>query len=471
MLMTKSRWHVLAGLSVCVTVPAAAQDSPTPKWAPGVDSIVRAEMARAQTPGAQVAVVQDGRIVYTKAYGVSDIESGRPVSEKTLFQVGSISKLTTAMLLAQLSAEGKVDLNAPISRYVPELAGKRVGAVTTHQLMTLSGGWIDLAEPNGNRDEGRLAEMARKQTDNILFTEPGSVYSYSNIGYGMVGYIAEAVVGRPFSILRDSVVLRGLGMPRATSRPWVAITYDFALGHSGPPGAAPTVVRPMPDNGVERPAGFLWSSAAELGRVAIALMNDGMVDGKQVFSAAAMRAMTVEYVLVPQSPPYRAGYWLNVGVVDGRRVWYGNGSVTGYVASMRMWPDQKLAVVVTSNRSPPQAAQPAAERVGALIGGFKIPVPVIYRPERDATPAERAQLVGRYGGGGTRRTNVEIAEVDGALELRLGPVRYPVRVTNTGDHIVLERAGAENLVYVIIRDAAGNVAYLHLNGRAFARQP
>jgi CubicO group peptidase (beta-lactamase class C family) len=469
--MTKTRWHLFAVCSACVTLPAAAQESATPKWAPGVDSIVRAEMSRAQTPGAQVVVVQGDRVVYTKAYGVSDIESGRPVSEKTLFQVGSISKLTTALLLAQLSAESKVDLNAPISRYVPELSGKRVGAVTTHQLMSLSGGWVDLAEPNGNRDEGRLAEMARKQTDDVLFTEPGSVYSYSNVGYGMVGYIAEAAVGRPFATLRDSVVLRGLGMPRATSRPGVAMTYDFSLGHAGPTGGAATVVRPMPDNGAERPAGFLWISAAELARVAIALMNDGMIDGKQVFAPAAIRAITTGYVPFPSSPAFRAGYWLNVGVPDGRRVWYGNGGVTGYGASIRMWPDQKLAVIVTSNRSPTQMPPPAAEHVGAFVGGFKAPVPVVYMPERDPTPAERAQLVGRYGGGGVRRAILEIAEANAALELRIGPVRYPVRLTSAGDHIVIERAGADNLVYVLVRDAKGNVMYLHTNGRAFARQP
>jgi CubicO group peptidase (beta-lactamase class C family) len=373
------------------------------------------------------------------------------------------------MLLAQLSVERKVDLNAPISKYVPELTGKRVGAVTTHQLLSLSGGWLDMAAPNANRDEGRLAEMAKSQTDDILFTEPGKVYSYSNIGYGMVGYIAEAELGRPFATLRDSVVLRGLSMPRATSRPLVAMTYDFSLGHAGPSNAPATVVRPMPDNGAERPEGFLWMSAAELARVPVALMNDGMVDGKQIFSPAAMHAITTGYIPYPPSPAFKAGYWLNIGVVDGRREWYGNGSVAGYLTAVRMWPDQKLAVVITANKQAPSIAS-IAQQIGALVGGFKLPAPAASLADRDPTPAERAKLIGRYGGG-PGRAGIEIAEVDGSLEFRLMTTRYPVRLSGTGDRIIMKRPGMDDLVYFLVRDDSGGVAYLHTNGRSLARRP
>jgi len=104
---------VIAAAMFAPLCASAAQDA-APRWFAAVDSVVRAEMARAQTPGAQIAVVQGDRVVYSKAYGVSDIESGRPVTDKTLFQIGSVAKLSTGMLLAQLATAGKVDLNAPI---------------------------------------------------------------------------------------------------------------------------------------------------------------------------------------------------------------------------------------------------------------------------------------------------------------------------------------------------------------------
>lgn len=447
---------------------ATAQNAGSPRWAPAVDSIIRAEMARAQTPGAQVAVVQGDRVVYTGAYGVTDAEAGRPVSDKTLFQIGSVTKLTTAALLTQLAAEGKVDLNAPISRYLPGLAGKRVGTVTTHQLLSMTSGMGNVGQPNANLDEGRVAEKVRDLSDDVLFSEPGAVYSYTNSGYVVAGYVAEVAAGRPFVPLRDSVVLRGLGMPRATSRTLVAMTYDFALGHVGREGSAPVVARPVPENGSERAAGFMWSSAAEVARLAIAFMNDGLVDGKQVFAASAMRAMTTPYAAFPSVAGRRAGYWLVIDTAGGRRYWYGDGGVIGYQSSIRMWPDQKLGVVVTSNRA--SVSAPAAEKIGALIGGFAPPASPVYRADRDPTAAERAQLVGRYSGG-AGGASFTIAETPGGLEHRILSFRYPVRLTADGSRIVINRPGTDDIVYLILRDEKGAVRFLHSNGRAFARLP
>src|SRR5215213_8678073 len=76
--------------------PAEAQSpAAAPPWAAAVDSMMRSEMAGAQVPGAQIAIAQNGRLVYTKGYGVADVESGRPVTERTLFQVGSVTKAVT----------------------------------------------------------------------------------------------------------------------------------------------------------------------------------------------------------------------------------------------------------------------------------------------------------------------------------------------------------------------------------------
>ena len=109
-------------LTIAVTLIAnhAAAQPGTPRWAPAIDSVMQLEMRRANTVGAQIAIVHDGRLAYTKGYGFADIELRRPVSEATLFQTGSVAKLFTGMLLGQLASSGAVDLRAPISRYVPE---------------------------------------------------------------------------------------------------------------------------------------------------------------------------------------------------------------------------------------------------------------------------------------------------------------------------------------------------------------
>ena len=240
MIRTVLRPVALAAIVAVVATPSSAQtqeSAPAPAWAPRLDSLVMSELARTKTPGAQVAVALDGHVIYSRGYGVADIETGRPVTPLTLFRVGSVTKMVTGVILAQLAVEGKIDLQAPISRYVTELAGRRVGAVTTHQLLTHTAGWIDNAVPYGRMGEGALGEVMREVTDTMFFTEPGRVISYSNPGYSMAGCVAERASGRRYGDLADEMVLRRMGMPHATFRPLRALTHDFSQGHIGQPAS------------------------------------------------------------------------------------------------------------------------------------------------------------------------------------------------------------------------------------------
>jgi CubicO group peptidase (beta-lactamase class C family) len=170
-------------------------------------------------------------------------------------------------MLAQLASEGTAGLHAPISRSVPELDGRRVGTATLHQLLTNSAGWAEWANPFGTTDEGAPARIFPFVSDTLVLLEPGRVYSYSNPGFSIAGYVAERVMQAPFADLSERMVLRKLGMPRATFRSLVAMTRDFALGHMIDSAGAATVVRPMPTNAAEYPAGFdadhQWAGGGE----------------------------------------------------------------------------------------------------------------------------------------------------------------------------------------------------------------
>ena len=183
----------LALLLLAPGLPAASAQS-TPDLAP-LDTLIVSELARTGTPGASVAVVVGGRIAYAKGFGVADVERGDPVTTETLFRVGSVTKMFTGALLAHLAEAGRIDLQAPISRYVPELAGKRVGTVTAHQLLTHTAGWLDNAVPYGRMGEGALGEVMTEVGDTLFITEPGRVLSYSNPGYSMLGFVAERAGG------------------------------------------------------------------------------------------------------------------------------------------------------------------------------------------------------------------------------------------------------------------------------------
>src|SRR5688572_24429354 len=255
---------------------ATAQQPVPPSWASAIDSMMQREMARTHTPGAQIAVVQRGRLVYTKGYGVADVETGRAVTERTLFQTGSVGKLFTGVLLAQMASHGTLDLHAPASRYLPEIAGRQVGRTTAHELLTHSAGWINSGNAWGRLDESALDDAHRNIGDTMLVTGLRGIYSYSNPSLAMAAYIAERAGGKPFAMLLDSILLRPLGMTRSTVRPMVAMTHDFSVGHLRAPGAsASQVVRPMPANAAHWGAGFMYSTTAETARLAIAMMDAG----------------------------------------------------------------------------------------------------------------------------------------------------------------------------------------------------
>lgn len=130
----------LVAASLLLATPVHAQQAGAPRWAATLDSAMNAELARTGTPGAQLAVVVGGKVAYSRGFGVADIETGRTVTAQTLFRVGSVTKMITGAALAQMSVNGAVDLQAPIGKYVPEISGKRVAKVTTHQLLTHSAG-------------------------------------------------------------------------------------------------------------------------------------------------------------------------------------------------------------------------------------------------------------------------------------------------------------------------------------------
>jgi CubicO group peptidase (beta-lactamase class C family) len=438
-----------------------------PAWAGQLDSLVLSELARTRTPGVQVAVVVDGRLAYSKGYGVADIETGRPVTDRTLFRVGSVTKMVTGTLIAQLAAEGKLDPQSPIARYVTELEGKRVGRVTTHQLLTHSAGWLDNAIPYGRTGEGALGEVMREVGDTLFFTEPGRVYSYSNPGYSMSGYVAERAGGARFASQIEPKVLRALAMPRATFKPLEALTHDFSQGHFGQGASGPTIVRPFTENTAQWAAGFLMVSAGELANLAIALMDGGRFEGKQVLAADAVTRITTGYVKTPNDTTSRYGYGLNIGRSGAERVWRHGGSINGFDASLAMFPDRKLAVLVFDNLSG-APLMGITDFVALRVAGISPATPPVLPAQREASATERAQLVGTYKMG---PTTVEIVESNGALRLLQRPnPEVEVRLVGTDRLVALLPTGGRPTLF-LVRGTDGRVEYLHQGGRSLARQP
>ncbi len=408
-------------LFLCVTLAAPAQD-----WS-SLEAVAREELRATQTPGGAVAVVQGEQVVFARGFGVASVETGAEVTPDMLFRLGSTTKMFTAAALALLAGEGKLRLDRPIGQYVQGLPPK-LARVTAHQLLTHSAGLSDEAPMYGSQDDSALAAGIRAWKDDKFFTDPGEVYSYSNPGYWVAGFLVEQLGGRPFADVMAERILQPLGMKTSTFRPTMAMTYPLAQGHE-----AGKVARPAANNASGWPAGSLFSSSRDLAQWCIALLHDG----RGVLPPSVIARMTTGHVEVPGSDR-RYGYGLRVGEHRGVRLWDHNGSRLGYGSSIRLAPDQKVAVIVLVNKTGGTLPRTSEKALELLL-------PLGPPPEPKSRPAPTGGE-GVYAQGSER---IEVLREDGKLVLREGG-----RTTLVGPGVVF------------VSDK-----YLHRNGRTFRKQP
>jgi CubicO group peptidase (beta-lactamase class C family) len=164
-----------------------------------LEKVVLEELKETNTPGAAVAIVSGDRLVFAKGFGVANIETGASVTPDTLFRVGSITKVFTAAVLVTLAQEGQIKLDEPISKYVKGLNPK-LSLVTAHQLMSHTAGMTDESPSDyGSHDDPALAAYVRSLKEDHFFTEPGRIFSYSNPGFDVAGFLIEEVSGKPYA--------------------------------------------------------------------------------------------------------------------------------------------------------------------------------------------------------------------------------------------------------------------------------
>lgn len=443
--------------------PHAAQQ---PRYAE-LERVVLAELEETKTPGAVVAIVQGETIVYQKGFGVSNVETAQPVAPEMLFRIGSMTKMYTAAALVSLAEEGKIDLNAPIGKYLEGLP-PRLASVTAHQLMSHTAGLADSAVLFGKHDESALAEEVRGYKDSMFFTDPGAIFSYANPGFVIAGYLVERLSGASYSNAVQKRVLDPLKMARSTFQPTVAMTYPLSVGHVGDNGVAARVLRPMEDNSRIWPAGALFSNAPDLARFAIAFMNGGHIDGKP-----ALSAKLVERLSTPNAPVQSQvdgasyGYGLIMRDYRGVRLAEHGGTTASFASDFVMVPAQRVAVIVLANRR--------AHLMKTVEKALEVMLPLAPKPPEPEplkfTEREIEEYVGRYAQDPNSRSPSELVLAGDGLALKPGQVQFPL--TKIGNDLFTVRLPgfSSPLRMKIVRGTDGRIAYLHNRLRALKRLP
>ena len=343
-------------LLALLAVPATAQPLTMAEQA-AIDRLVTKTLADTGVPSASVAIVRDGRIVLTKAWGKAN--EGLVASPALPYQIASNSKQFTAMAMLLLEDEGKLSLNDPVAKYLPGItAGDRI---TLRQLLSHTSGlqdfwpqdymFADMLKPT--MPQGIVDKWARKPLD----YEPGARYQYSNTGYVVAGMIVEKVAGEPLLAFLNCKIFAPLGMrpldqDDTNTAAFPAGYHRYALG--------PVRVAQPPARGWLYAAGELSMTAEDLAKWDIARMNRALIPADDWIA---------QETPVVRTDGKTNGYGL--GIVNhyarDRHIIDHGGEAVGFLTQNSVYPDSKAAIVVFTNADFSGATDTITEGIEKIV--------------------------------------------------------------------------------------------------------
>ena len=384
---------------------------------PHIDSLMRGFAERGRVPGMAYGIIVDGRIAHVGTAGYREVASRSPVDSATVFRIASMTKSFTALAILQLRDQGKLALDEPAERYVPELAGLRYPTadsprITVRHLLTHSAGF---PEDNPWGDQQLAAtdqEMAAMMRSGIPFsTAPGTQYEYSNFGFAILGRIVANVSGMPYPRYVTERVLRPLGMNVTELQAAAVAPHRLAHGYRVQDGE--WLEEPQLPDGAFGSMGGMLTSIGDLGRW-VGFMLDAWPPRDGAETGPARRASVREMQQVARFSGATAvrdsatgalalnaggyGYGLRVGqtCLFPSSVSH-TGGLPGFGSLMRWLPDYGVGIVALGNRTytgwtgvSEQALQ-LLSRTGGLVPRVPQPAPVLVERQAQVT-----RLVSRW---------------------------------------------------------------------------
>lgn len=341
-------------LAACATPPQRPELDNRGDYAPLVDYFTAAiprAMEDRDVTGLSVALVDGETVIWMRGFGEADTEAGVPADARTVYRIGSITKLFTATAIVQLAEAGLVDIEAPVTDYVPELRVRSrfadTGPIRVRHLMTHHSGLP------GDRIKGMFGAPPEHYRDVVphlntqyVSSPPEFVFAYSNLAVGLAGIVVERASGLSYEEYVTRNILDPLGM-RGTS---VSLNDRTASAYSK-----------AYSNGVEQeeldlgnaPAGGIYSSVADMTRFIRFAIGGGEVDGTRVLEAATLgEMMSVQNAEVERDlgRPVGLGWALTrAGLEHVERVAWHNGATMYHQSTMVVLPEHELGVVLLSN--------------------------------------------------------------------------------------------------------------------------
>jgi CubicO group peptidase (beta-lactamase class C family) len=475
------------------SIPSTSTSSSTS----GLDSTLSQLFALDLAPGMSVAVVRDTQVIYAKGFGWADVESKRPVTPETIFYIASTTKSFTGLAAVLLDAQGRLDLDAPLSRYLPTAklqAPLDPDSITLRALLSHTHG-IDNDGPivfrtaySGEHTNDRLLALLASHPA----AKTGRDYVYGNIGYNVAGLAMDATLGHSWRDLLERTIFQPLGMRSTTA--YVSRMPRDRLAQ--PYRREPTGFARAPYNKTDanmQAAGGLVSTAADMARWLEAHINEGVVDGRRVFPATAIaethRRQAVVRANMRGLAVHGYGFGWQIGTLGADTLLAHGGGFLGFSTSMSFMPQRRIGVIVMTNENGTGSvlAELAARAVYSRLihgEGFSPDSLARLRTEaegfRDRVAADRARRAARpqtlplpleaYAGTYENELygRIVFTVVNGKLEARAGAAWSAVEVFDGAQNALrVELTGSGQVARVAVEN--GRAVSVEIGGVVFRR--
>jgi CubicO group peptidase (beta-lactamase class C family) len=315
-----------------------------------IDTYIQTQMKDARIPGVALAIVHGDKIVHMKGYGIAD-PSGRPMTPQTPLMLASLAKPMTGLAIMQLFEAGKIDLDAPVQKYIPwfRIADEAASAdITVRHLLYHTSGLPESAGAeygiNGD-DRADAQEQQVRELRKVTLADPvGAAYHYSNPNYRVLGLLIQQITGQSYEAYMQEHIFDPLDMRLTFTSPEAAQPQGLAKGYRFMYGMPLPYEEQFDRGGVA--SGGIIASAEDVAHFLIANLNDGRYGDVQVVSPQGIKEML--------RPAYPAGaeIWAwdwGVASVNGIQVLTKGGDLSSYKTNMALFPEDKWGLVVLIN--------------------------------------------------------------------------------------------------------------------------
>ncbi|MTW09488.1 serine hydrolase [Pseudoduganella eburnea] len=372
-----------------------------PAFADKLDDAILAEMQRSHVPGVSIAVVKDGKIIREQGYGFADLENSVKVTPATMFQSGSVGKTFTAALVMLLAQDGKLSLDDPISKHLANTPKAWEGITIRHLLTHTSGLGDPYAKLDLTKDYSEEELIALEAQIPVLFA-PGEKWSYSNMGYHLLGFICNKAGGKFYGDQLHERIFAPLDMgtriiSEADIIPHRARGYERKGGQT----VNQSWVAPRLNTTAD---GSLYLTARDLAKWDLALYGDKVLP-------ASVRQASWTPAKLNDGSATNYGYGWQLFDRNGHKTIAHGGAWQGFRAQLYRFVDDRLSVVVLANSA---TARP--NKLGDIVAAHYLPalavkpVPAIAETEPAVAERVRAMFASIAGGKQPDGLSAKVAE-------------------------------------------------------------